>query len=167
MIHRAALLRHRDAHQPVGKAFRDILLPKTLRPDAAGISLHRDRTGAHVREHHGRDRLVISGDLALGDAVVWKQHLFGVSDHVSRTTSRGALSKQTPTRRGWRSLPCTVHSIKETCTTISGRTQCARSRGRPVAIVKGVLATSSASSRARRSSRSLLSKPVPTFPANT
>src|SRR5687767_4589069 len=135
MIHRAILLRHCDALQLIGKAFRDVLLPKTLRPDAAGISLHCDRTGAHVGQHHRRNRLVVRRDLALGDVIVWEQDLFGVSDHVSLTTSRAGLSKRTPTKRGWRSLPCTVHSINATCTTISGRTQCARSRGKPVAIV--------------------------------
>ena len=49
-------------------------------------------------------------------------------------TSRAGLSSRRPTSRGWRSLPCTVHSMKATCTTISGRTQCARRRGRPVAL---------------------------------
>ena len=39
--------------------------------------------------------------------------------------------------RGWRSLPCGVHSMKDTCTTTSGRTQCARTRGTPVPFVNG------------------------------
>src|SRR5437867_11593911 len=47
-------------------------------------------------------------------------------DHVSLTASRANLSCRTPSSRGWRSLPCTVHSRKATCTTISGRTQCHR-----------------------------------------
>ena len=50
-------------------------------------------------------------------------------------------------------------------TTISGRTQCARRRGSPLALVNGVFGISRASSRARRSSSSLVSKPVPIFPA--
>ena len=55
------------------------------------------------------------------------------------TTSRAALSVRTPSSRGWRSLPCPVHSMKATWTTISGRTQCARRRGSPTALVNGVL----------------------------
>ena len=55
--------------------------------------------------------------------------------------------------------------MKATCTTISGRTQCARKRGNPVAFVNGVVGISRASSRARRSSSSVVSKPVPTLPA--
>ncbi len=77
---------------------------------------------------------VVGRQLTLRNAVVRKQDFFGMSDHVSRTTWRGDLSNRTPSRRGWRSLPCTVHSIKPTCTTISGRTQWARSRGSPLAI---------------------------------
>ena len=61
-------------------------------------------------------------------------------------------------------MPCTVHSMKATCTTISGRTQCARRRGSPTALVNGGVGISSASSRARRSSSSFVSKPVPTLP---
>src|SRR5688572_17350945 len=55
--------------------------------------------------------------------------------------------------------------MKETCTTTAGRTQCARTRGNPVARVKGDFAVSSLSRRARISSRSLVLKPVPTLPA--
>ena len=40
-------------------------------------------------------------------------------------------------------------------------------RGSPVAFVNGDLAISIASSRARRSSSSFVSNPVPTLPANT
>ncbi len=59
-------------------------------------------------------------------------------DHgASLTTSRADLSIRTPSSRGCRSLPCTVHSMNATCTTISGRTQCARTRGRPTALVNG------------------------------
>ena len=52
--------------------------------------------------------------------------------------------------------------MKATSTTISGRTQCARRRGRPVARVNGECVSSIASRRRRKSSRSFVSKPVPT-----
>ena len=42
-------------------------------------------------------------------------------------------------------MPCAVHSMNPTWTTISGRTQCARKRGRPRARVNGVFGISSAS----------------------
>ena len=57
--------------------------------------------------------------------------------------------------------------MNATCTTISGRTQCARRRGRPVAFVNGDAGSSIASRRSRRSSRSFVSKPVPILPAKT
>src|SRR5205814_157141 len=129
---------------------------------------HGDGPRAHVRQHHRRHRLVVAGQLALGDAVGGEQHLLGVGDHrLSLTTSRAALSMRRPTRRGWRILPWGVHSMNATCTTISGRTQCARRRGSPTAFVNGGFVISSGFRRARRSSSSLVSKPVPTFPAKT
>ena len=54
--------------------------------------------------------------------------------------------------------------MKPTCTTISGRTQWARTLGSPEAFVNGDPGCSIASRRARRSSSSLVSKPVPSFP---
>ena len=109
-----------------------------------------------VRQHERRDHFVVRRQLALGNSVVGKQNFFGMRDHhVSLTTSRGDLSMRTPSNRGWRSLPCTVHSMKATCTTISGRTQCARRRGSPLPCVNGVFGISSVSSRARRSRSSL------------
>ena len=69
------------------------------------ISLHRDGTAADVRQHDRRDRLVVRGELALGDAVVREQHLLGVRDHgISRTTSRADLSVRTPSNRGMAKL---------------------------------------------------------------
>ena len=41
-----------------------------------------------MRQHDRRDRLVVRGELALGDPVVREQHLLGMRDHVSLTTSR-------------------------------------------------------------------------------
>src|SRR5205814_5435663 len=154
--------------EPVGEALRDVLLPEAFLPDARRISLHRHRTSADVRHEQRRDRFVVARQLALGNAVVGEEDFVGVRDHgASRTTSRASLSKRTPSSRGCRSLPCTVHSMKATCTTICGRTQCARSRGSPLARVNGDEGISIRSSRARRSSKSFVSKPVPILPANT
>src|SRR3954462_674900 len=166
MMHDAILLQHFDALQPGRKSLRHVLLPEPFRADTRGISLHGERPPAQVRQHHRRDRFVISGQLALGDPVVREQNLVGVGNHwSSRTTSRGTLSNRTPVSRGCRSLPCTVPSMNATFTTISGVTQCARSRGSPIAFVNGVFDTSSESSRRRRSSSSFVSNPVPIFPA--
>ena len=82
MVHGAALLRHLDALQPLGEALRDVLLQEALLADAARIALHRDRTAADVRQHDRRDRLVVGGELALGDAIVREQHLLRMRDHV-------------------------------------------------------------------------------------
>ena len=93
MVDGAVLLRHLDALEPGREALRHVLLQEPLLADAGGIALHRDRPAAEVRQHHRRDRLVVGGQLALGDAVVREQHLLGMRDHgVSRTTSRAALS---------------------------------------------------------------------------
>ena len=168
MVHDAVLLGNLDALQPFRKPFRHILLNKSLLADAGRKAFHRDGTTNDVRQHHGRDHLVVSGEFAFRNPVIREQHLFGMGDHhVSLTTSRGDLSYRTPSSRGWRSLPCTVHSMNATCTTISGRTQCARMRGSPLAFVNGDSEISSLSSRARRSSNSLVSKPVPILPAKT
>ncbi len=45
----------------------------------------------------------------------------------SRTTSSARLSSRSPRYTGWRSLLSSVHSVKRTCATRSGRTQCAGS----------------------------------------
>ena len=120
--------------QPGREAVDDVLLQEALGADARRKPLHRDRPAAQVRQHHRRDQVVVGGQLALGDAVVGEEHLVGMRDGHgrSRTTSRAALSSRRPSSRGWRSLSYGVHSVKATCTTISGRTQCTRSRGRPV-----------------------------------
>src|SRR5689334_10028564 len=168
MMNGAILFRHRDPLQPLRESFRHILLPEPLLADSGRVPLHRHRAIADVRQQHGRDGLVVGGDLAFGDPVVREQHFVRMGNHgASRTTSRGFLSKRTPSSRGCRSLPCTVHSMNATCTTMSGRTQCARSRGNPFAFVNGDFGISRRSSRARRSSSSFVSNPVPILPANT
>ena len=65
-------------------------------------------------------------------------------------------------RRG--SLPLGVHSLKPTCATTSGRTQCTSLVDRPFVSVTGEADRSSGARRpwCMASSRSL--KPVPTFP---
>src|SRR4029453_3154850 len=98
-------------------------------------------------------RLVIGREVPLGDPLVWEHHLLWMSDYWrSRVTSRALLSKRTPRSRGWRSFSFPVHSINPPCTTISGRTQCARNRGSPTAFVNGGFGVLSWSSRDRRSS---------------
>src|SRR5262249_36499172 len=170
VAHCAAPLRDLDTLEPVGAALADILLPEALRADAARVALERDWTAPDVGQHRGSDRLVVRGQLALGDPVVGEEHLLRVRYHAfSLTTSRAALSTRIPSSRGWRSFPCPVHSMNATCTTTSGRTQCAPVRGSPVPMVNGAFAVSRWSSRAR-SSRSpfrLKPAPVPTRPANT
>ena len=54
---------------------------KPFLPMPAGIALHGDRAAADVRQHQRRDRLVVGGQLALGDPVVGEQHLLGMRDH--------------------------------------------------------------------------------------
>src|SRR5688500_13157119 len=153
----AAVFRHLDAFEPLGKTFHHVFLKEARRTDAAVITFHRDRPSPQVRQHHGCDRLVIRREFAFRDLVAGKQDLFRVGDHFGYCT--------TANKRGWRSLPCTVHSMKPTFTTSSGRTQCARTRGRPTAFVDGALPISSISNRARRSRSSWVSKPVPILPA--
>src|SRR5262245_2647528 len=155
-----------DSFEPVRKSFRDILLPEPFLANPRRVPLHRHRPPAQMRQHDGRDRLVVRSELALRDAVFGEEDLVWMRDHRdSRTTSRADLSKRTPSSRGWRSFPCTVHSMNPAWTTISGRTQWA-CRGRPLPFVNGGAWISSGSSRARNSSRSFVSKPVPIFPAN-
>src|SRR5947207_2214002 len=171
MMDDAVLLRDRDALQPGRKSLRHVLLPEPLLADTRGVSLHRDGPPAQVRDDHRRHGFVIGCQIALGNPIIGKEHLLGMSDHgCSLLTSRASLISfpgRTPSSRGCRSLPCAVHSMNPTCTTISGRTQWARSRGNPVAVVKGDFGSSIASRRLRRSSRSFVSKPVPSFPAKT
>src|SRR5215472_13039820 len=101
-------------------------------------SFHSDGSPTNVRQHHGSNHLVVRGEFALGNAVVGEQNFLGMCDQrASRTTSRTALSLRMPRNRGCRSLPNFVHSMKPACTTIVGRTQCARRRGNPTALVKG------------------------------
>ena len=101
MVDDPILLRNLDPFEPRRKSARYVLLPEPFPADAGGISLHRDRPPADVRQHDRRDRLVIRRELALGDPVVGKQNLFRMRDHpISLTTSRAALSVRTPRRRG-------------------------------------------------------------------
>src|SRR4029453_11764576 len=81
MVHRAIFLGHFDTLQPRGKPFRNILVKETLLANARWVSFQGDRPLANVREHDRRDRFVIRRELALGDPIVWKQHLLGVRDH--------------------------------------------------------------------------------------
>jgi hypothetical protein len=81
MVHDAVLLRHLDPLEPVGKPLRHVLLPETLPADARRVALHGDGAGADVRHHHRRDRLVVGGELALGNPSVWKQHLLRMRNH--------------------------------------------------------------------------------------
>src|SRR3954470_965325 len=156
MMDRPVLLRHFHALQPGGKSLRDVLLPEAFLSDPGGIALHRDRPSADVRQHHRRDRLVIGREISFRDSIGGEQDLLRMVDHDTTSSSRE-----------WRSLSCTVHSMKATRTTISGRTQCARTRGSPLDLVNGACGVSSAFTRDRNSSSSLVSNPVPTLPAKT
>src|SRR5690242_11756974 len=120
MMYDAILLRDLHALEPRRESLHDVLLEKSLLADTAVKPLHGYRAPRDVWQHHGRDHLVILRQLALGDAVVGEEHLLRVRDHAlspSRTTSRALLSGLRPMRRECRSLPCTVHSMNETCTT--------------------------------------------------
>src|SRR5262245_10784926 len=160
MVHDAVFLRNIHPFQPVGETARHALLPEALLFDTTRIPLHRHRPPDDVRQHDRRDRFVVGRQLALGDRRFVphrREHdLVRMCDHPF-----------TPSKREWRSLRFPVHSMNATRTTISGLTQCALRRGSPVALVNGDLGISIALSRARRSSSSFVSKPVPTFPANT
>src|SRR5688572_2205346 len=168
VLDRAAFLGDLGDPQPVGCALGDGFLEESLFADAFVEAFHGHRATAQVWQHERGDHLVIRRHLSLGDAVVGKEHLLGMGDHDrSHVTSRGFRSLRTPNKREWRSLPWFVHSMKASVTTISGLTQCWRSRGKPVATVNGVFGCSAASNFARRSRSSAWSKPVPTLPAYT
>src|SRR5262249_10266628 len=127
MVDDAVFLGHFNTLQPIRESFRYILLKKSFLVDAGREAFHRDRAANDMRQHQGRDHLVIGGEFSFRNAVVGEQDFFRMRyHHVSRTTSRGDLSCRMPSSRGWRSLLFAVHSMKPTCTTISGRTQCAR-----------------------------------------
>src|SRR5262245_31760520 len=135
MVHGSVLLRHFDALQPGRKPLGDVLVHEALLPDTLRKALHRDRPSADVRQHARCNRLVIGSDLPFSNPIFREEHLLRVGNHhglysdaagdtgSSFATSRGALSMRTPSKRGWRSLPWTVHSMNATCTTTSGRTQ--------------------------------------------
>src|SRR5690348_14379325 len=168
VMHNPILLRSLDALQPIRKALGDIFLNETFLRDASRKAFHGYGPLNDMRQHRGRDHFVIRGEVSLGNSVIRKQNLFRMRDHhVSLTTSRADLSIRIPTSLGWRNLPCVVHSMKATWTTISGCTQCVRMRGRPFPFVNGGFGISSLSRRERRSINILVSKPVPIFPANT
>src|SRR5262249_54199890 len=134
----AVLLEHLYTREPLRKPLGDVLLHEALLVDARRITLHGHRPAAQMRQHHRGHVLVVVRELALGDAIGREQHLLRMRDHaLSLVTSRATLSCRSPTKRGCRSLPCCVHSMKATCTTSSGRTQWAPARGRPVALVNG------------------------------
>src|SRR5204863_5792725 len=111
-VHRAALLLHFDALQPLGETFRDIFLKKSLLSDSAMETFHGNGAPTNVGQHHGGNQLVVRGEFALGNAVVGEQNFVGMRDQrASRTTSRAALSLRMPRNRGCRSLPNFVHSM--------------------------------------------------------
>src|SRR5204862_7024515 len=93
MMDDAVLLGNLDTLQPFPKTFRHIFLEKSLFADAGRKAFHRYRTTSDVRQHHGCNHLVVSGEFAFRNSVIRKQDLFGMGDyHVSLTTSRGDLS---------------------------------------------------------------------------
>ncbi len=101
VVHDASLLGNLDALQPVREAAGDVLLDEALLVDPCRKPLHRDGALADVREHDRRDGLVVRRDVSLGDPVCGEEHFLRMGDHGdSLTTSRGALSCRTPSRRG-------------------------------------------------------------------
>src|SRR5215216_1863637 len=155
---RAAVLWHLNTFEPLRKSLRHVFLKEAGRADAAVITLHRNRPPAQVRQHQRRNHLVVRRQLAFRNSLTRKQDFVRMRDHLGSTTA---------SRRGWRSLPCVVHSMNPTWTVIFGCTQCARSRGKPLATVNGGFGISSLSSCSRRSNSSFVSNPVPIFPAKT
>src|SRR5262245_34067493 len=168
MMDNTIFFRYFDTLKPIWKTFRHILLQKSFFVDSGREAFHRDGAPDDMRQHQRRNHRVVGGEFTFRNPVIGEQDFFGMSNHhVSLTTSRGDLSERMPTNRGCRSLLLSVHSMKATCTTISGCTQCARMRGSPTAFVNGDFGISSLSRRARSSSNSFVSKPVPTLPAKT
>src|SRR5262249_47111253 len=141
----SAFLRDLDALQPFREAADHVLLPEALRADAARVALERDGAAADVGQHRGGDRLVVGSQLALGDAVLRAQPLPRVRDPPFSSVADACPSPAIASRRGWRSFPCAVHSMKATFTTTVGRTQCAPARGSPEPRVNGGTPTSRAS----------------------
>src|SRR6185437_13819682 len=106
MMYRAALLRDLHALEPVRKTFHDIFLKEAFGRNAPMVTLHRDRPPSQVRQHVGRNHLVVCGEFTLGDPVIREHQLLRMRDHaVSRTTSRAVLSSRMPRNRPWRSFP--------------------------------------------------------------
>src|SRR6202000_21409 len=80
------------------------------------------------------DVLVVLGEPPLGDLGVGEERLVGMAEghlaagggdrvgHRSRTTSLAALSSRSPWKRGWRSRPAVVHSVKPISATSCGVT---------------------------------------------
>src|SRR5262249_10206454 len=118
MVYRPALFLYLDALQPFREAFRNVLLKESLLGDSTVEPLHGDGPTTNVRQHGGRNHLVIRREFTLRNAVIREQHLFGMRDQcASRTTSRAVLLCM-PRNRGCRSLPYFVHSMKPARTTI-------------------------------------------------
>src|SRR5215471_13054382 len=104
MMHGAAGLRHLDALEPRGESFRDVLLKEARRVNPAVKALHGDWPSHDVRQHHRRDRFVILRHLSFRDAVFREEQLVGMADRNNHS--------RISSRREWRSLRWTVHSMK-------------------------------------------------------
>src|ERR671923_283123 len=148
-----------DALDEVRDVVRRLLLLDLLALDPVREALHVHRPAAYVRQHRLGDALVVAGELGLGQAIR-EERLVRVGDldrdthrpGRSSTTSRGSLSRRRPRKRGWRSLPSPVSSVKPIRATSSGRVQCTALRGN-WSLAKGGSACSSGASRAPRSRR--------------
>ena len=69
MMNGAAVLRHFHAFQPFRKTLDYVFLKEARLIDPAMKTLHRDRAIAHVRQHDGCNRFIVSGHLTFSDAV--------------------------------------------------------------------------------------------------
>src|ERR1700752_412854 len=110
---------HFDTFEPFRKSFDYILLKKSRFTNATMKSFHRDRTATNVLQHHRSDRFIIGCQITLIDSIGGKKNLLRVTDQgCSFTTWRASVFELIPSKRGCRSFPLVVHSMKPTRTTI-------------------------------------------------
>src|SRR5262245_29156476 len=116
-MHDAVFLRNFDTLQPLRKSFRNILLNKSFPADAGRKTLHRHWTSSNVRQHQRRNHFVIRSEIALGDRVVGKKNLVGMTDYdvcaaadVKTLSVHSGPSNKLPLYSRFYTLALIVHS---------------------------------------------------------
>ncbi len=87
----AVLVLQVEPADPRREAGGDVPRIEMLAADAVGVADEHDRAVREVREHHGRDGLVIGAEVGLGVAVVGPEDLVAVGDGHARRRGPGGL----------------------------------------------------------------------------